>query len=60
MSFPASIQSRPRLTPAVWLGAKMALVAIAVVVLSLMVVEVEASLGIIPPDNAMTWLDGGE
>jgi hypothetical protein len=60
MSFPASIQSHPRLTPAVWLGAKIALVAIATAIFSLMVVEVEASLGVIQPDSAMTWLDGGE
>jgi hypothetical protein len=60
MSFPASIQSHPRLTPAVWLAAKMLLVAIAVIIFSLMVVEVEASLGILPSDNAMTWFDGGE
>jgi hypothetical protein len=60
MSFPASIQSHPRLTPAGWLAAKIAFVAIAMVIFSLMLVGVEASLGILPPDNAMTWLDGGE
>jgi uncharacterized membrane protein YczE len=60
MSISTSIQSHPQWIPAAWLGVKIAVVAVAVIILGLTFLELQAGLGAIPSDNAMTWVDGGE
>ena len=60
MSLSASIQSRSPGSHSTWMAAKIVAVAAAVIIFSLTVAVLQARFGIVPSDDAITWLDGGE
>jgi hypothetical protein len=60
MSISVSAQSLPQRNEPAWLGFKVALVFVAVIIFSLAVTTVEVRTGLVPSDNVIAWEYGGE
>jgi len=60
MSISVTAQSLPQRREPAWLGFKVALVLVAIILFSLAVAAIEVRTGIVPSDNMIAWEYGGE
>jgi len=61
MSISITAQSRPRRLPRIWLGAQVAVLLVAIVLVTLTVARLETWYGVVPSDDSGTsWVFSGE